>query len=146
MSNKKESVALSSVMASALMSAMKLVGGLMTGSLGILSEAAHDPLPPVAAHSVGDNRKNAWPTPSASAFNNPTLDHSASTYPASEQCPRPGGRSAQPGPHNHTDLEGGLVYQVFVLPFDCQALVTQLLLGPPQIVGRSGIFRAHVPA
>lgn len=41
MSNKKESVALSSVFASALMTVMKLVVGLMTGSLGILSEAAH---------------------------------------------------------------------------------------------------------
>lgn len=41
MGNKKEKVALSSVFASALMTAMKLVVGLMTGSLGILSEAAH---------------------------------------------------------------------------------------------------------
>ncbi|MGE5505463.1 MAG: cation diffusion facilitator family transporter [Actinomycetota bacterium] len=37
----KESVALSSVFASAAMAAMKLVVGLATGSLGILSEAAH---------------------------------------------------------------------------------------------------------
>lgn len=41
MSNEKESVALSSVFASAAMTVMKLVVGLMTGSLGILSEAAH---------------------------------------------------------------------------------------------------------
>ncbi|MEO5336093.1 MAG: cation diffusion facilitator family transporter [Magnetospirillum sp. WYHS-4] len=41
MSDRKESVALSSVFASAFMAAMKLVVGLMTGSLGILSEAAH---------------------------------------------------------------------------------------------------------
>lgn len=41
MSNEKESVALSSVFASAAMTIMKLVVGLMTGSLGILSEAAH---------------------------------------------------------------------------------------------------------
>ena len=39
--NDKESVALSSVVASAFMAAAKLVVGLMTGSLGILSEAAH---------------------------------------------------------------------------------------------------------
>lgn len=41
MSNEKESVARSSVFASAAMAIMKLVVGLMTGSLGILSEAAH---------------------------------------------------------------------------------------------------------
>jgi len=41
MSNQKEAVALSSVFASAAMSVMKLFVGLMTGSLGILSEAAH---------------------------------------------------------------------------------------------------------
>ncbi|KIL98876.1 Cobalt-zinc-cadmium resistance protein [Paramagnetospirillum magnetotacticum MS-1] len=39
--NAKESVAISSVLASAAMTVMKLVVGLMTGSLGILSEAAH---------------------------------------------------------------------------------------------------------
>ena len=39
--NAKESVAISSVIASAVMTVMKLVVGLMTGSLGILSEAAH---------------------------------------------------------------------------------------------------------
>ncbi len=39
--SKKEAVALSSVLASALMAVLKLVVGLMTGSLGILSEAAH---------------------------------------------------------------------------------------------------------
>ena len=37
----KQNVALSSVFASAAMTVMKLVVGLMTGSLGILSEAAH---------------------------------------------------------------------------------------------------------
>lgn len=41
MGTRKENVALSSVLASALMTVMKLVVGLMTGSLGILSEAAH---------------------------------------------------------------------------------------------------------
>jgi len=41
MGNAKENVARSSVVASALMTVMKLVVGLMTGSLGILSEAAH---------------------------------------------------------------------------------------------------------
>ncbi|MDA8229973.1 MAG: cation diffusion facilitator family transporter [Magnetospirillum sp.] len=40
-SGAKESVALSSVFASAGMAAMKLAVGLLTGSLGILSEAAH---------------------------------------------------------------------------------------------------------
>jgi cation diffusion facilitator family transporter len=38
---KKQSIALSSVIASLLLTAMKLVVGLMTGSIGILSEAAH---------------------------------------------------------------------------------------------------------
>ncbi len=41
---KKETVALSSVFASAFMVMMKLVVGLMTGSLAILSEAAHSGL------------------------------------------------------------------------------------------------------
>lgn len=41
MQDAKEAVALSSVIASAFMAAMKLVVGLMTGSLGILSEASH---------------------------------------------------------------------------------------------------------
>jgi cation diffusion facilitator family transporter len=39
--NRKQAVALSSVFASAAMTVMKLAVGLMTGSLGILSEAAH---------------------------------------------------------------------------------------------------------
>lgn len=39
--NQKESVALSSVFASLLLTVMKLVVGLLTGSMGILSEAAH---------------------------------------------------------------------------------------------------------
>ncbi|TNJ38915.1 cation-efflux pump [Chlorobaculum thiosulfatiphilum] len=38
---KKQNVALSSVVASLLLTIMKLVVGLMTGSIGILSEAAH---------------------------------------------------------------------------------------------------------
>ncbi len=38
---KKQNVALSSVTASLLLTAMKIVVGLMTGSIGILSEAAH---------------------------------------------------------------------------------------------------------
>lgn len=41
MQEAKEAVALSSVFASAFMAAMKLVVGLATGSLGILSEAVH---------------------------------------------------------------------------------------------------------
>jgi len=44
MSNKKESVALSSVFASAAMTVMKFVVGIMTGSMGIISEAAHSAL------------------------------------------------------------------------------------------------------
>jgi cation diffusion facilitator family transporter len=39
--NKKTSIALSSVFASAALTLLKLVVGLMTGSIGILSEAAH---------------------------------------------------------------------------------------------------------
>ncbi|WP_337189555.1 cation diffusion facilitator family transporter [Chlorobium phaeovibrioides] len=38
---KKKRVAFSSVLASALLTVLKLVAGLMTGSIGILSEAAH---------------------------------------------------------------------------------------------------------
>jgi len=41
MTTSKQAVALASVIASAAMTAMKLTVGLMTGSLGILSEAAH---------------------------------------------------------------------------------------------------------
>jgi cation diffusion facilitator family transporter len=44
MSNKKESVALSSVFASLGMTVMKFVVGIMTGSMGILSEAMHSAL------------------------------------------------------------------------------------------------------
>ena len=44
MANEKESVALSSVLASGLLTALKLAVGLTTGSLGILSEAAHSAL------------------------------------------------------------------------------------------------------
>lgn len=41
---KKQQVALSSVIASILLTAMKLVVGIMTGSIGIISEAAHSAL------------------------------------------------------------------------------------------------------
>jgi cation diffusion facilitator family transporter len=44
MLNKKIAVALSSVFASAAMTAMKFVVGIMTGSMGIISEAAHSAL------------------------------------------------------------------------------------------------------
>ena len=43
-SNKKELVALSSVFASAIMTIMKFIVGMMTGSMGIISEAAHSAL------------------------------------------------------------------------------------------------------
>ena len=46
---EKQSVALSSVLAAVLLTGMKLVVGLMTNSLGILSEAAHSGLDLVAA-------------------------------------------------------------------------------------------------
>jgi cation diffusion facilitator family transporter len=46
---EKRAVALSSVLAGLFLTAMKLVVGLMTGSLGILSEAAHSGLDFVAA-------------------------------------------------------------------------------------------------
>ncbi len=42
--HKKESVALSSVIASFVLAAMKLVVGILTGSIGIISEAAHSGL------------------------------------------------------------------------------------------------------
>jgi len=44
MFNKKESVALNSVVVSATMAVMKFVVGIMTGSMGILSEAIHSAL------------------------------------------------------------------------------------------------------
>lgn len=44
MSDKKQSVALSSVLAGLALTAMKLVVGLVTGSMGIISEAAHSAL------------------------------------------------------------------------------------------------------
>ena len=47
--HEKHSVALSSVLAAVLLTTMKLVVGLMTNSLGILSEAAHSGLDLVAA-------------------------------------------------------------------------------------------------
>jgi cation diffusion facilitator family transporter len=43
-SQKKQKVALTSVLASILLTIMKLVVGLMTGSIGIISEAAHSAL------------------------------------------------------------------------------------------------------
>ncbi|HKS96916.1 MAG TPA: cation-efflux pump [Terriglobia bacterium] len=46
---EKRSVALSSLVAAALLTSLKVVVGLMTGSLGILSEAAHSGLDLVAA-------------------------------------------------------------------------------------------------
>lgn len=46
---EKQSVALSSVIAAAVLTTLKLVVGLLTGSLGILSEAAHSGLDLVAA-------------------------------------------------------------------------------------------------
>jgi len=47
--NEKQSVAFSSVLAAIFLTAMKLVVGLLTGSLGILSEAAHSGLDLIAA-------------------------------------------------------------------------------------------------
>ena len=43
-SKKKQQVALSSVAASLLLTALKLVVGILTGSIGIISEAAHSAL------------------------------------------------------------------------------------------------------
>ena len=48
-SREKQSVALSSVLAAALLTTLKVAVGLLTGSLGILSEAAHSGLDLVAA-------------------------------------------------------------------------------------------------
>src|SRR5215472_1186880 len=48
-SQEKQSVARSSVLAAALLTTLKIVVGLVTGSLGILSEAAHSGLDLVAA-------------------------------------------------------------------------------------------------
>jgi cation diffusion facilitator family transporter len=48
-SREKQSVALSSVLAACLLTTLKIVVGVMTGSLGILSEAAHSGLDLVAA-------------------------------------------------------------------------------------------------
>jgi cation diffusion facilitator family transporter len=49
MASEKHSVALSSVLAAMLMTALKLVTGLLTGSLGMLSDAAHSGLDLVGA-------------------------------------------------------------------------------------------------
>ena len=48
-SNKKQSVALSSVFASAGLTIMKLIVGILSGSIGIISEAAHSALDLMAA-------------------------------------------------------------------------------------------------
>jgi cation diffusion facilitator family transporter len=47
--NEKRRAAFSSVVAAVLLTALKLIVGLLTGSLGILSEAAHSGLDLVAA-------------------------------------------------------------------------------------------------
>ncbi len=44
MTKKKEAVALSSVLTSAVMTVLKFIVGIMTGSMGIISEAAHSAL------------------------------------------------------------------------------------------------------
>lgn len=49
MQNKKQKVALSSVVASFLLTLMKLIVGVLTGSMGIISEAAHSGLDLIAA-------------------------------------------------------------------------------------------------
>ena len=64
---------------------------------------------------------NVWPAPSARVFAS-CLIQSAATYPALGQSQEPRWRSAQPGPHNPTDLMGHLTYQVSRLPFDCEAI------------------------
>ncbi|HLN14745.1 MAG TPA: cation transporter, partial [bacterium] len=46
---EKRSVALSSLLAAALLTGLKIAVGIATGSLGILSEAAHSGLDLVAA-------------------------------------------------------------------------------------------------
>jgi cation diffusion facilitator family transporter len=48
-SREKQSVALSSLLAAALLTTLKIIVGVLTGSLGILSEAAHSGLDLVAA-------------------------------------------------------------------------------------------------
>ena len=70
-SKRKQWVAFSSVIASAFMASIKLVVGLMTGSLGILSEAAHSLLDLGAAiltyfavrfsDTPPDDRHPLWP-------------------------------------------------------------------------------------
>lgn len=49
MSNEKQKVALSSVLAAILLTSIKIVIGVITGSLGVLSEAAHSSLDLIAA-------------------------------------------------------------------------------------------------
>ena len=61
-SDEKFRVAITSVVAAIGLTAMKFVVGLMTGSLGILSEAAHSGLDLVAALvTVFAVRASAWP-------------------------------------------------------------------------------------
>jgi len=47
--NKKEKIALSSVAAAVLLTSMKLIVGIVTNSLGILSEALHSGIDLIAA-------------------------------------------------------------------------------------------------
>jgi hypothetical protein len=54
--SEKESVALGSVFASGGMALMKLVVGLMTGSIGILSEAAMTSIPMAMRRSKASRR------------------------------------------------------------------------------------------
>lgn len=49
MKNKKETVALKSVFAGVLLTLTKFIVGILTGSIGIISEAAHSLLDLVAA-------------------------------------------------------------------------------------------------
>jgi cation diffusion facilitator family transporter len=73
---EKQSVALGSVLAAVLLTTMKLVVGLVTGSLGILSEAAHSGLDLVAATvTYFSVRLSDKPADSSHPFGHGKIEH-----------------------------------------------------------------------
>jgi divalent metal cation (Fe/Co/Zn/Cd) transporter len=75
-SAEKQSVARSSVLAAAFLTTLKIVVGVLTGSLGILSEAAHTGLDLVAATVTNCSVRVAdKPADSAHTFGHGKVEH-----------------------------------------------------------------------
>jgi cation diffusion facilitator family transporter len=75
-SHEKQSVALSSLLAAALLTVLKIAVGVMTGSLGILSEAAHSGLDLVAAAvTLFSVRVSGKPADSSHPFGHGKVEH-----------------------------------------------------------------------